>query len=75
MALQPSPKWSKVMKPAQKSDFAQVRQTQTHHVWEVAPPPLPRHVHIKLRLFPLSIATRAFAFAMDKSRFNALNYL
>ena len=63
MALQPSPRWSKVMKPAQKSDFAQVRLKQTHHV------------HIKLRLFPLSIATRAFAFAMDKSRFNVLNYL
>ena len=28
-----------------------------------------------LQLLPLSVTTGASAFAMDKSRFNALNYL
>ena len=32
MALQSSPKRSKAMKPAQKSDFSQVRLKQTHYV-------------------------------------------
>ena len=63
MALQSSPKLSKVIKPVQKSNFPQVRLKQTHYE------------RIMLWLFPLSVATRASAFAMDKSRFNALNYL
>ena len=56
-------KRSKVMKRAQKSDFSQVWLKHTHYV------------HIMLRLFPLSVATRASACAMDKWRFNAVNYL
>ena len=53
-------------KPARKSDFSQLRLKQTQ-----------KRLSLKdmLRLFPLSVATRASAFAMDKSRFNALNYL
>ena len=56
MALQSSPKWSKAMKPAQKSDFSPVRLKQTHYV------------NIMLQLLPLSFATRASALAIDKSR-------
>ena len=63
MALQSSPKRSTAMKPAQKSDFSQVWLKQTHYV------------NIMLQLLPPSVTTRASAFAMDKSRFNALNYL
>ena len=63
MALPSSPKRSKVIKPAQKSDFPQVPLKQTHYE------------RIMLWFFPPSVTKRASAFAMDKSRFNALNYL
>ena len=63
MALQSSTKLSKAIKPAQKSNFPQVCLKQTHYE------------RIMLRLLPPSVTTRASTFAMDKSRFSALNYL